>query len=243
MFHQFAVPDHQKTYLRFFWYENNDPNRPLIEWWSKVHLMGLKSSPAIANTGIRFAAREHPPRNGSEWIREDDLLDPIHPNATRTQDQIEKDLADGFYVDDLLTSKPTEKDALNLIQTGISRTERYDLKLCQVQSNSQMVRKAYPPKDPLPEVITLREEQIPNMPEEESSSLGLQWHVKQDAFSIKVVPKDREKTKAGALGHIGAVFDPLGIADPAKLVCRLLMREIIPRLGEDDPHGVRALGY
>ena len=104
-----------------------------------------------------------------------------------------------------------------------------------------MVRNAFPPKDPLPEVITLREEQIPNMPEEESSSLGLQWHVKQDAFSIKVVPKDREKTKAGALGHIGAVFDPLGIADPAKLVCRLL-REIIPRL-EDDPHGVGALGW
>ena len=85
--------------------------------------------------------------------------------------------------------------------------------------------------------------EIPNMPEEESSSLGLQWHVKQDAFSIKVVPKEREKTKAGALGHIGAVFDPLGIADPAKLVCRLLTREIIPRLGEDDPHGVRGLGY
>merc|ERR1712015_36346 len=50
MFHQFAVPDKDKTYLRFFWYENNDPDRPMIEYWAKVHLMGLKSSPAIANT-------------------------------------------------------------------------------------------------------------------------------------------------------------------------------------------------
>ena len=52
MFHQFAIPDHQRTYLRFFWYQDNDPSRPLIEWWSKVHLMGLKSSPAIANLSL-----------------------------------------------------------------------------------------------------------------------------------------------------------------------------------------------
>ena len=74
MFHQFAVPDDQKTYLRFFWYEDNDPSRPLIEWWSKVHLMGLKSSPAVANTGIRFAVRDQPPTSGTAWIEEDDLL-------------------------------------------------------------------------------------------------------------------------------------------------------------------------
>ena len=31
MFHQFAIPDNQRTYLRFFWYENNDPKRQIIE--------------------------------------------------------------------------------------------------------------------------------------------------------------------------------------------------------------------
>ena len=38
-------------------------------------------------------------------------------------------------------------------------------------------------------------------------------------------------------------FDPLGIADPAKLTLRLLNREIFPRKGEDDPHGINALGW
>ena len=140
MFHQFAVPDDQKTYLRFFWYENSDPKRPLIEYWSKVHLMGLKSSPAIANTGIRFAVRDKPPLDGQTWIREDDLLDPLHPNATRTMDPHEKTLAEGFYVDDLLASKPTEEELLDLTQTGISRLEKHDLKLCKVPSNSNLVR-------------------------------------------------------------------------------------------------------
>ena len=173
MFHQFAVPDEQKTYLRFFWYENNDPNRPIIEYWSKVHLMGLKSSPAIANTGVRFALREHPPTSGSEWIREDDLLDPLHPNATRIQEPTEKTLAEGFYVDDLLTSQPTEEDALHLIQTAISRMQRYDLNLCKVHSNAQLVSQAYPPDEPPPDTINLKERD-PTLNEEQTTSLGMQ---------------------------------------------------------------------
>lgn len=56
MFHEFVVPDEHKTYLKFFLHENNDPICPLIECWSIVQLMGLKSSPAIANTGVQFAA-------------------------------------------------------------------------------------------------------------------------------------------------------------------------------------------
>ena len=81
------------------------------------------------------------------------------------------------------------------------------------------------------------------MPEEESSSLGLQWHIKQDVFSVKVVLKDRKKTKAGVLGHIGAVFDPLGIVAPAKLILRLINREIDPRKEEEDPHCIKALDW
>ena len=90
MFHQFAIPDHQRTYLRFFWYKDNNPNKPIIEYWSKVHLMGLTSSPAVANTGIRYAVRKHPPSNGRQWMSEDDLLDPLHQDATRTQDDLKK---------------------------------------------------------------------------------------------------------------------------------------------------------
>ena len=66
-------------------------------------------------------------------------------------------LAGGFYVDDLLTSQPTEEDALNPKQTAIYRLGRYDLNLCKVQSNAQLVRNAYPSEDKLPEIINLKE--------------------------------------------------------------------------------------
>ena len=237
MFHQFAIPDEQKTYLRFFWFEDNNPKRPIIEWWSKVHLIGLKSSPAIANTGIRFAVRENPPYNGDQWIKEDDLLDPIHYAASRKQDPMEKLLAEGFYVDDLLASQPTEEDALRLIETAISRLQRYDLNLCKVQSNAKLVRKAYPPKEALPEVLNF----IENDPVNNTTSLGLQWHIAHDTFSIKVGCKDAPFTKRGLLKQMMSVYDPQGMAEPATLTNKLFYRQLTPRK-EEDPHCTHALG-
>ena len=101
-------------------------------------------------------------------------------------------------MDDLLTSESSEEAALNLIDTAITRMKRYDLNLCQVQSNAQQVKDTYPPTSNLPEVITLHDEDYQNIPEEETSSLGLQWHIKQDAFSVKVVLKERNKTRPKA---------------------------------------------
>ena len=160
----------------------------------------------MANTGIRFAVRDKPPIDGDQWIKEDDLLDPFHLNASRKQDPKEKLLANGFYVDDLLASTPTEKEALLLIQTAISRLGRYDLNLCKVQSNATLVRQEYPPREPLPEVVSLKED-TPYNPADESTSLGLQWHIKQDTFSIKIECKDCPKTKRGFLRQTMSVYD------------------------------------
>jgi hypothetical protein len=41
MFHQIAVPESQTTYMRFFWFRDNDPEQELVEYRSNVHLMGL----------------------------------------------------------------------------------------------------------------------------------------------------------------------------------------------------------
>ena len=61
MFHNIRVKDPHPNYLRFFWYQDNDPSKELIEYMALVHVMGLTSSPAIANLAVRYAARETPP--------------------------------------------------------------------------------------------------------------------------------------------------------------------------------------
>ena len=212
MFHQLAVPDEQNNHMRFFWYRDNDPNKEIIEYWSKVHLMGNTSSPAIANLGVRYAARKDPPVNGRQWLVEDDLLDPYQLNQTRIPDNYENTLAQQFYVDDFLASAPTPEAALRLIDEGISRFKRYDLKLCKVQSNSGVIRKAYPSKDKMKTKVDLAPCDPLTSEPANGKSLGLQWDIERDEFSIKTEFKDRPYTKRGLLGYIMSPYDPMGLA-------------------------------
>ena len=177
MFHQIAIPDDQTTYMRFFWFRKNNPNRELVEYWSKVHLMGLTSSPAIANLGIRYASRKVPPTDGLVWLQEDDLLNPDQSNRTRTPDKVEIILVQQFYVDDFLASLPTQEEALAVINEGIDRLARYNLKLCKIQSNCPIIQQAHPNAEKLPSILSLSpRDPITNAPTDETS-LGLQWNL------------------------------------------------------------------
>ena len=102
--------------------------------------MGLTSSPAVANLIVRYASRETPPANGEIWIKEDDLLDPYQLNQRRSPDEVENVMVNQFYVDDLLFSSPSEERALQILTEGIRRLDRYQLNLCKVRSNSQLIR-------------------------------------------------------------------------------------------------------
>ena len=68
MFHQFFVPREDSTYMRFFWFKGNvaEPGQPLDEYWARVHIMGNKGSPAIANLGLREAAKPFPANSSVE---------------------------------------------------------------------------------------------------------------------------------------------------------------------------------
>ena len=93
------------------------------------------------------------------------------------------------------------------------------------------MREAYPPQEVLPDVLNLKE----GNPADEASSLGLQWHIAHDTFSIKTGCKDGSFTKRGLLRQTMSVYDPLGMAEPATLTNKLFVRAIIPRK-EEDPH-------
>ena len=204
--------------------------------------MGNTSSPAIANLGVRYAARKDPPANGRQWLIEDDLLDPYQLNRTRIPDDYERTLAQQFYVDDFLASAPTPEAALSLIDEGISRFRRYDLKLCKVQSNSDVIRKAYPSKDKIQTKVDLAPCDPLTSEPANGKSLGLQWDIIKDEFSIKTEFKDRPYTKRGFLGYIMSPYDPMGLASPALLSCKLLQREIFPQI-DQNPHRLHTLGW
>ena len=56
MFHCFHVPEDQRNFMRFFWFKDNNPDNPLVQFRANVHIFGNKSSPSVAIAGLRKAA-------------------------------------------------------------------------------------------------------------------------------------------------------------------------------------------
>lgn len=58
MFYCFRVNPAHRNFLRFLWHEDNDVNKPLIEYRMTVHVFGNSPSPAIATYGMRRTVKE-----------------------------------------------------------------------------------------------------------------------------------------------------------------------------------------
>jgi hypothetical protein len=48
MFYQFRVTENHRDYIIFFWYQDNDFSKPLIEYRMTSHVFGNTPSPAVA---------------------------------------------------------------------------------------------------------------------------------------------------------------------------------------------------
>ena len=88
-----------------------------------VHLFGNGPSPAVATFGLRKTAAD-----GEEEFGEN-TAEFVHHN---------------FYVDDGLASRPTNKEAINLVTATQAMLATANLKLHKVKFNSVEVMKAFP---------------------------------------------------------------------------------------------------
>lgn len=57
MFHSFVVRADHRNFLRFLWFEDNDPSKDVTEFRMKVHVFGNSPSPAVAIYGLHRAAQ------------------------------------------------------------------------------------------------------------------------------------------------------------------------------------------
>ncbi len=126
MFYAFVVREDHRDYLRFLWYKDNDLNNNITEYRMKVHIFGNSPSPSVAIYGLRRAAQEHQDEYGT------DSKEFVMRN---------------FYVDDGLTSVPTEEEAIDLLQRTQKMLAASNLKLHKIASNSSKVMTAFAPGD------------------------------------------------------------------------------------------------
>ena len=160
MFHSFHVDPNHRDFLRFLWFKDNKPGRPITEYRMNVHLFGNSPSPAVATFGLGKTAAD-----GEEEFGED-AMKFVH----------------NFYVDDGLASTPTAKQDIVLVTATQALLCTANLRLHKIVLNSIKVMEAFPVEDRGKGVhdLDLRHDSLPAQ-----RSLGVFWDLKKTALPFK----------------------------------------------------------
>ena len=203
MFHSFHVDPAHRDFLRFLWFEDNDPSKPVTEYRMNVHLFGNGPSPAVATYGLRRTAVDGEEKYGEE---------------------AKNFICRNFYVDDGLASLTTAQGAIDLVKGAQATLATAKLRLHKVVSNSVEVMEAFPAEDRAKDVrdLDLRSDSLPAQ-----RSLGVFWDLETDAFTFKVCSPEKPFTRRGVLSIVNSVYDPLGFAVPAMLEGRKILQQLV----------------
>ena len=202
MFQNFKVNVEHRQYLRFFWWKENDPTKPLVAYQINTHAFGLKSSPSVANFALRSIA---------------DKID----DSSEAGQKVSNSLCSNFYVDDLLTSTNTPEEASELVTGLTDNLSRYGIKLHKFASNHPQALSNVPSDYLTPCMKRLPEESG------DHSALGINWDPVQDTLSLSLNLPQKEYTRRGVLSVIGSLYDPMGYISPIILEGRLFQREAL----------------
>lgn len=98
-------------FLRFLWWPEGNLEQVIVQYRMTVHLFGAMSSPSC----VCYALRKTADGNENSFPRE--VIDTVERN---------------FYVDDLLKSLPSEKDAIDMVQNlrAICQSGGFSQKCC-----------------------------------------------------------------------------------------------------------------
>ena len=198
MFHNFRLRQQDKDYLRFLWYQCNDPSREITQFRAKVHIFGNSSSPAVAVLGLRYAVNLHPASN-----------------------DVKQYIEDQFYVDDGLSSADTIEQATSVLKETVETLNRCNIRLHKFMSSSQEVVMAFPESE---RAVKSTHDFENNAAQ---SALGLIWDTSSDVLVLRTEIPKRPFTRRGILAIAHSVFDPLGICSPIILKGKHLQRKIM----------------
>ena len=148
----------------------------------RVHLFGGTSSPSCANFALKKRAQD----NKADF----------NPETIRTVQR-------NFYVDDCLTSVPTEDAAVTLADQLRELLARGGFKLTKCLSNSKRVLESLPESERSAKVKGLDFDKLPVQ-----RALGVQWNVSSHTFGFSIVIKDKPATRRGILSIVSLVYDP-----------------------------------
>ena len=198
MFHNFKVDPADRDFLRFLWVSSD--LKTIKTYRMTVHLFGATSSPGVAT----FALRKVASQAAAEY-----------PLAA-------KFIIDDFYVDDGITSVPTQDEAIKLIKDTTDVCKSANLRLHKFLSNDRRVLETIPEEDITSNLqgLDLYKDKLPS-----ERTLGLEWCTETDSFIFTGNLDDRPATKRGILSSVSQIYDPLGLLAPFLLQGRVIMQQ------------------
>ncbi|XP_056020363.1 uncharacterized protein LOC125680242 [Ostrea edulis] len=203
MFHCFKVKEDHRNYLRFLWYEDNNPQKELVDYRMCVHVFGNSPSPAVATYGLRRTAQN------AETTFGPDVRSFVEHN---------------FYVDDGLVSLPSVKQAVSLMKrTQQALIQEGGLRLHKIVSNNSDVMNSFPSEDLANDLMSLdlTTDVLPIQ-----RSLGMSWDLKSDSFTFRISAEEKPFTRRGLLSTLNSFYDPLGFLAPVLIKGKLLLRKL-----------------
>ena len=208
MFHNFHVSPRHRDYLRFLWFQDNDPKKPITDHRMNVHLFGNVSSPAIATFGIRMVVKE----------------------GKSVSDDVSEFVCRDFYVDDGLTSQPDPDTAVSLIQRTRDALASKKLRFHKIVSNSTDVLNRLPEEARAKDVqhLDFSRDRLPIQ-----RSLGVHWSLEQDTFTFIVNLPEKPFSRRGVLSIASSIFDPLGFVTPVTIEGKLILRELMTQMKKE----------
>ena len=210
MFHQVNVPPKDRDCLRFHWWPSGNLDNSPQEFRMTAHLFGATSSPSCCNFALKQTA-----------IDFGDSYDSI------VVDTITKNM----YVDDCLTSVPSEENGKTLIKDVTSLCKEGGFRMTKWISNKPSVIESIPVDERAKEV---REWSLDdNLPVERA--LGVKWFIETDSLGFNIKIKDKSPTRRSILSIVSSVYDPIGIASPFILSAKSILQTLCKSgIGWDD---------
>ena len=204
MFNQVKVNQPDRDVLRFLWYDD-EALTTVREYRMTTHLFGGTWSPSCANYVLKRTARDN--------------QDTYGPTCARTVDQ-------NFYVDDVLISVASEKEAKELACGLRSLLAEGGFKLTKWSSTSREVLKSMPEDEWAKDLqsLDLDHQALPT-----NRALGVLWNTEEDEFRYDVNMTPKPFTKRGLLSLVSSLYDPLGCASPFTLRAKMLFQELCQR--------------
>ena len=197
-FLQVRIKKEERDALRFHWQTSQDSEVEVLRFTRA--LFGLVPSPFLLGGVIECHLET--------WER-------------RMPDLV-AELRKSLYVDDLISGKPTVREAKELKEGAISIFADAKFKLHKWHSNVAELEEA---EGQAGDGSTFAKQQLGHPRAKNGSLLGLLWDKQEDQIGIAMPRDDETASKRALLSNLAKVYDPLGLVAPLTVQGKFIYRD------------------